>query len=565
MNINVLEISQSLTQCCTSFCIIRGKNEFLSGSYRDIDCFVRVDEFFILDELLVSYGFSRRNIRRGALFYEFKNDNEIYLFDVHVEFAIHGVDWGIEFDPKNHCEECNQIRFLRSDMIAEHAILITIYQNKGYKKKLLDLPDYEKLEFIRPNRLLYYRAQKYLRSSNSHRKTYYYAFLFTGNVNILLAWFNYFREHSLNVKALCNFGKFKIRERLLLLNLDSIKEIRVKNTRDDDLRFGWVPTNDNRISGFISGHSFRGKVIQKMLKYISFALKADQRLFIYLKNNFSSGRNILGIFFGTPSLDRSVIFHYRNRDYLYFLKFPATKSALYNARHEHDSISHFRRVQNVFEVPRSRLYHNALLTRSVQGIDEAPRSSIGDSLKKLTVQQTKLSKLGALSSFEIVQDVKNTDALEHFNRLRLQVKSEFLQCNQKVATSWAHGDLTPWNLLRTKPKYTLIDFEKFKFSDCVVGYDLVHYFISGFIFAQKPPENEAFRKLTFDLEVIWDDLEFQGKPDLELLISLVLLEYLYVAMGSREEILEYRSLYQTVDIFLQALDEKNEIRNEKFR
>ena len=564
MNISILKISQLLTEYCTSFCIIRGKNEFGNGTYRDIDCFVRVDEFYILDELLISYGFSRRNIRRGALFYELKRDEKIYLFDVHIEFAIHGVDWGIDFDPKIHCEYFDKIRFLRSDMIAEHAILIEIYQNKGQKRNLIDLPNYEKLKFLRPGRFLYYRAQKYLRSKNSQRKIKFYTFLFTSSTNTLFAWLNYYRENSLNIKAISNFGKFKIRDRLLLLNLNSIKEIKVKNTRDDDLRFGWVRTNDNKISDFISVHSYRGKVIQKLLRYCSFALIADQKLFIYLTNNFASERSILGIFFGTPSIDRSVLFHYRNRGYSYFLKFTATESSsAYNAKHEHEAISYFRRVQDVFEVPRSRLYHNALLTKSVQGISDAPGSGISASLKKLTVQQSKLSKLDALDDFEILQNVKNTEALEYFNRLHRQWRSEVLPCKQKVATSWAHGDLTPWNLLRTIPKYTLIDFEKFRFSSCVVGYDLVHYFISEFIFSQKVPEKEGFNKLTCDIELIWDDLEFQGKPDLPILISLVLLGYLYVALGSGEKIIEYKSLYQTVDIFLQALDEKKEAKNEK--
>lgn len=561
MRINPIAILQELTKVCSSFCVIRGKDTILEGTYRDIDCFVRVDEFFVVDNKLTALGFERINLRRGALFYSLQSDEINCIFDLHIDFSIHGVDWNINYDPDKHCDISMQIRFLDETSTNEHAILISIYQNKGKNCENLYLPPLEELSFINPSKYLYYKAQYFLRFKYSHIKIFFYIFLLFSSLNITLQWLSFYREKALSISAINNFGRFKVRERLLMLKTASIKEICVKNTRDQDLRFGWLPAEKNIIADFISTHSKRSKIIYFILKYFWFLVAPDNKLRIYNSNGAGSGRNIVGIFFGTPSKDRSLLFYYKKRNRAFFIKFSSEEEeSNYNARYEYEAILFFQKVQNVFNSPRARFYKNALVTSKISRNTSKFQPHIDEYLTCLTLAQFSYCKFGTAQSllieYPLAHTVKNTVAFEYYQALRLELEENIDNFHEVIATSWAHGDLTPWNVLETSPKLTLIDFEKFRFSDCVVGYDFAHYYISSFIFSTENKTAITFSHIRSKMADLWDELNFKGKPGLGLLTCLVLLEYLQVAVSSDAKLTEYRALYRVVDLFLQN---KNEI------
>ena len=170
MKVEVISTLARLTKVSETFCVIRGSENLFSGLHRDIDCFVRADEFYHIDQILKSLGFKRTGIRRSALFYELNVDDVICIIDLHIDFAVHGVDWNIVFNPSTHCRMVKKVRILKENLVNEHKVLISIYQNKGLNPFDDDLPKFEQLQLVRPNKRLYLSSISFLKSKTKFKK-----------------------------------------------------------------------------------------------------------------------------------------------------------------------------------------------------------------------------------------------------------------------------------------------------------------------------------------------------------------------------------------------------------
>ena len=128
MNLGIKNLLVTLSKKTDTFCIIRGHKNLFNNDFRDIDCFVRADEFHIIDYELTDLGFLKKGFRPSAVFYEKHLNGVKCIIDLHIDFSIHGVDWNLNFDVQKHCQEILGVRTLNEQAALEHAILISVFQ-----------------------------------------------------------------------------------------------------------------------------------------------------------------------------------------------------------------------------------------------------------------------------------------------------------------------------------------------------------------------------------------------------------------------------------------------------
>lgn len=188
MKLNIKNLFVTLSTKTETFCIIRGHNKFFDNNYRDIDCFVSADEFYVIDRELTELGFLRKGFRPNAVFYEKYMNEEKCIIDLHICFSVHGIDWNLDFDTQKHCREILGVRILNEKATLEHAILISIFQNKGLDVNIGHLPNFSELSFIQPEKREYLKAVKFLRASKKLRKISFFIFLLKSSKQTLFAW-----------------------------------------------------------------------------------------------------------------------------------------------------------------------------------------------------------------------------------------------------------------------------------------------------------------------------------------------------------------------------------------
>ena len=563
------KILQELSLSTSSFCIIRGSEKLFKGDFRDIDCYICPTEYNIVSTIFENYNFYPVEGRKNEIFYKSDLYHDGLIFDLHFSLSIHGVNFLKIIDINQNIFYKDNIRFLNQDVVVEHAIGIGVYQNKFVlpsELKNRSLPNYEDLKYINVGKVKFNFWLLSFSSPLILKRFLFYIGLFTFDSRYrLVDWLCFVIQPKMKVSVLDLLTDSQIYPCVKELNLNLPNCMSVKLTKMGDLRFSWPDRQSSLITSFISQHTLRARAIVFLIKKINILPRPDI-IINYEKTVLGFTRKLPRVFqacfFGTPSIDKSILINYKKGLYNYFSKSkPKNSLSIYDPYKEYEALRNFSIFQKTFKSPRGRLYKDNFITKGIIPNGKINNELIDKMLIDYTNQQYCKVKLLSANMFKFNDGCMfkvNKKAFEYYSSIEDNINYNINNDLKIIPVSWAHGDLTPWNIIFSKPHIYVIDFEKFKLSGVPVGYDFIHYYISKILFGTKKLNFKTLNYNIISIRNRWNLLNSNiatSKGLFSLNIYLVLLSYLKTATESKRELSQYDDLYSYTEAIIVILNE----------
>jgi hypothetical protein len=565
-------ILRELTNSASSFCVIRGEEKLFTGDFRDIDCYVCPSEYGLVRGVLNRHKFFPEEGRKNEFFFHEQTGQTDLIIDLHLTFSIHGVNVFKSFELSRDTVSRVGIRFFTKKSVVEHAIAISIFQNKcSLSSELKDiiLPTYQELSVLDVGQKQYHFWRMALLAPKVLKKPLFLiGMCLIECTNVRKSWFGFLMQPNASESLVNLVFKSGIYSGIKDLNLDMPKSISVKLTTAGDLRFAWASAEPKLIGNFISQHTLRARLIVALMGWLIPLVRPALILFFDQRpksQNVKLERNFRACFFGTPSVDQSLLIYYEKASINFYAKFrPNESESLYDAKREFEARECFSSFQDVFCAPAGKLYKQYHITKAIQRSSAISDASIQKLLIEYTLQQETKALTQAKAEFleGIERDIVpvNARAFELYRKLTKNIISTSKCEADVISLTWAHGDLTPWNMIISGNDVYVIDFEKFVFMGMPIGYDLVHYNVSALIFAPSRSSVKEVKTWVVKARKIWAELKgihVNSEILFALNIFLVLSSYLKIAVESEKELTQYLDIYFYTETLMGILqDEK---------
>ena len=542
---------QDLTDAYESFIVIRGIEKIIDNRFRDIDCCIDQSDF---ESFIETYKYQIeeiKNIRNDALDVLFNLDDERFVLDFHFSLNVHGVNVDRLFNRSRHITKKDKIRCL--DNVAElfHSLCISFFANRGKKTKLIESLSQKECSEINiyfPEKLLQNLYQSKINNFN-------FPFLFVSYFGLvsIVEWFSYFfknlnKENDFRISH--QVKKTNLKETLDSLNIFITTNLKIIFTKDDQLRFGIAEASPHEIYNFISLHNVKG-----ILQYFLFKALTTLRLVSFktydkkfLQFKFKS-RRLLLVFFGTNSIDKSLLLIYSKNKEKYLLK----KSTKNNSTiSEYKNLIAFKDLSSSFFVPKSKVAGQNL----VQIFHKKKPYRLSSLLTSNNIKEYCKDQLSSSEkiSFEdyfnksLKNITFNNKSLQtRFNLLKKYVQKKY-SLEEDCLLSWGHCDFTPWNLIKVNDNFFLIDFEKFKKNNVICGFDISQFFLSNLMFSNK---KLTPKKLDNIRDYFMQKYKFKTSINFDISIVEVFKDYLYIIDQSEDYLIQYDWVLSIIDDFNQ--------------
>ena len=544
MNCEIEPLLQNLTSEIDSFFVLRGYNRINKDLSGDIDCFIQQNQFPLMLKLMQSFDLHLHSYRPYALSIAINLGETTVDLDVHFSLHVRGIGPAELFKNVPQTVIRRGIRTFTDEYCCLHALHISLIQNKGVLTKALSLFGRDNIEkLVADNHV----AKKIWGKIYLNRRINTLTLLFLIQKIYGLRASLHFVQSIINFRSNANktevFAQICLSDFYLLLRKLKIEmpksEIKVILTSEKRLRFGFFNNNLLEIIPFISNYTTAAKVKLFLLK-LAHACQVIPFYSIPVveQNTWNKRRIVDSVFFGTPSIDRTLLIKYSKGSKCKLIK--SSKSRNKNII-EYKNYVFLRRKGLSDYIPKTKLVDDILVIDYIERENAAIGSflhsvtcrlllscqkrdaievSIANSVEKLVSRKKAMSDLGGL--------------LDRMLRDQLHKMSK---ADKKIALTWSHGDLAPWNIIYSKMKYLLIDFEKLEQSEVrPLGYDIAHYLVAAQLF-----KRGGINKHTIlEMEELWVQVMDENDVDLfKLNFMLVLISYVAIMQNSNQRLKQY--------------------------
>jgi hypothetical protein len=255
----------------------------------------------------------------------------------------------------------------------------------------------------------------------------------------------------------------------------------------------------------------------------------------------------IGIFIGTPGLNRKIILYCKDKDKGWFIKVPCNVNSAALVDNELRALKRLSVNADTRKIiPRFKLFEGALVTEDVSNRYVNFSTSILDAC---CVDSTLYSNSGRKARILDVEFLENAFSVDcnKFRRTELisLLKSVKLYMHtlgspeRQICIYDAHGDLTKWNMFKSRSgAITVIDWEMY--GEKTKYFDLIHYVISYEILVKKTSNISV-------LKILWRQLEpYMKLADFELYVGLYLVQQslYYAEKYEQQEYLHTQAFWQ---------------------
>ena len=535
---------QNLTTEIDSFLVLRGYDRINKNLSGDIDCFIPQNQFPMMLKVLQSFDLHLHSFRPKALSIALNLGDATVDLDVHFSFQVRGIGPAKLFPKVPQTVIRGGIRTFTDEYCCLHALHISLIQNKGILSKGLSLYGRENIEkFTSQNHF----AREIWEKIYSNRKINRLTLLVLiqkiyGSRSLLhlILSIIYFRKNANKTEF---FAQICLSDFYLLLRKLKIElpqsEIKVILTSEKRLRFGFFNNQLVEITPFISNHTTAAKVKLFILKLVhTCQVIPFYSIPLVERNTWNKSRIVDSVFFGTPSIDQTLLIKYSQGDKCRLIK--SSKSRYKNIIEYKNYV--FLKEKGLSDyIPKTKLVDDILVIDYIEretaarGLflhsitcrlllsrqkSDAIEVCIENSVEKLISKEKAMSELG--------------DLLDRMLRGRLHKMSK---ADKKIALTWSHGDLAPWNIIYSKMKYLLIDFEKLERREVrPLGYDIAHYLVAAQLFKRGGINKHTISKM----EELW--LQVMDESNVEMFklnFVLVLISYVAIIQNSNQRLKQY--------------------------
>ena len=535
---------QNLTSEIDSFFVLRGYDRINKKMSGDIDCFILQDQFPLMLKLLQTFDLHLHSFRPKALSIALNLGYATIDLDVHFSLHVRGIGPAKLFTNVPQTVIRGGIRTFTDEYCCLHALHISLIQNKGILSKGLSLYGRENIEKLTSQN---HFAKKIWAKIYSNRKISRLTLIVliqqiygARSLFHLLLSIIYFRKNTNKTEV---FAQICLSDFYLLLRNLKIElpanELKVILTSEKRLRFGFFNNNLAEIIPFISNHTTAAKVKLFILKLVhSSQVIPFYSIPLVERNTWNKRRIVDSVFFGTPSIDQTLLIKYSQGGKCRLIK--SSKSRIKNIIEYENYV--FLKGKGLSDyIPKTKLVDDILVIDYIER-ETAARGSflrsitcrlllsrqksdaievcIANSVEKLLSKEKATSELGSL--------------LDRILRSRLDKMSK---ADKKIELTWSHGDLAPWNIIYSRMKYLLIDFEKLEQREArPLGYDVAHYLVAEQLFKREGINTHTI----FKIEELW--LQVMDENDVELFklnFVLVLISYVAIIQNSDQRLKQY--------------------------
>lgn len=536
---------KKLSDSCRSFGVIRTPESENIDSLRDIDCVLSKSEMKVFLDVLQKRIIRVEFFRPNAVSLILLIDNLEICLDLHFGLHVRGVKKTASFLHKNSFVMHDGIRILDKSCQVRHSLHISLVQNKGVHSKILSSFVSKKYKETQENAIFKTKVWRIIQKGNDlSQLKYLYSILICYGIfdffSLVNSIFNQ-KKRSKKTKTFILLYLSQLPKVLEELDLGlKQSDLCIVHTRDRELRFAFYYPNLSEVFSYISLHS-KGAQFKLLISKIlaTFQLVMFQRVSDHKFSVGNKRRILKSVFFGTPSVDRTLIAKYCRGGRDFIVKHNANKNM---------NVSEYQNYKFFIEqglsqfLPKMRLYQCYLIQNFINKKPFNPSSflqsqSFGNLLKKqrmLAIEKKLDLVLLSLNDYCLSCDIFSEKVQNLLEILKLSGEK------QKVNTiklTWCHGDLTPWNVIYSLDRFVIIDFEKVNISKSVpLGYDCVHFMLSNLVFANK----EISVNQLVSLEKVWcqimnEDNNFVFKLNL----VMFLVSYLSIIQTSKVKLVQY--------------------------
>ncbi len=215
------------------------------------------------------------------------------------------------------------------------------------------------------------------------------------------------------------------------------------------------------------------------------------------------------VFMGTAGYDRTPVISLQNKgEATHYVKFASNMHTMYRINNERQFIRRLKHKEpNTFMLPElcQEMDRTLMLTKAFDVKNSKLNPEFGTMHQKVLRELIKLSPIQIQPIWKTAFWNDILDNLSYLKRRQLsdQMKRVLLLLNQtreeinnneKIATSIAHGDFTPWNLRINGRKAVLYDWELAK-CDAPLLFDLFHFNFQTEIFLKKANTSRLFDQI----------------------------------------------------------------------
>jgi hypothetical protein len=571
--VNVYEILARISTEIPEFIVLRGKESILAGNFRDIDCYVGKNDLFRLFSVLDKFEGRVHSSRVNGICIDIRLADKLVTLDVHFSLNVHGV---VTFEPsgdflKSRREVIRGIAFYSDEVEIVHAHLICLFGNRGLLPKRLTKVDFTEEVAERHAELITSATKfdgrkivKYTRRNTRYSWRFAPVIISIAGLSNALGWIKYIwsafhiDRTSEVLYSIYQSGVISV------LNKHMVDKGRTWNivlNRDGDVRFVCVSKDISSVFVFISRHSAKSLLKFFALKALSVFKIGFQSSYIFDDTSLVSvqtNRRLVSCFFGTRSIDRTILLLIERGGTQYFVKFKG-KDLDGDVKQEFLNLRKYSRLSKSLLAPRAFLLsNNVMLQRKQASRPYLPSSFLGSEQLKFYLSDQKLAaqKVALCEFLERLEAELN--AVLHgryyaaWNKLLILYKNTYFQRplrQEFIYTSWSHGDFTPWNVLWDGKRFKLIDFEKFCNSGSPLGLDLMTYLVAPIIFENRRI-NKAMERRMRSIFLKMEGLNgINACLQFDISLVVVLSKYLQVASNSPNQLIQYDWLLNACNHF----------------
>lgn len=530
----VRKLLQDLSSKFKSFVYLRGDLD----DPRDIDCVLSIDDFITFNNLYKTNINNYNGKRANAVFVSLNYKGINIVLDIHLNFKTHGVSYYSDDFYYLNTTNIEGIRCLNNIASFFHSLSIVIFINKFKKNKNFET------KFSNIDKSLLNLKERWIFNhlrDKPLKLPIYLIIILLFYPNLFIHWILYKFERRGKIGLLIKLSEYNIIDLLKNLGID-YNDLSFINTKDDELRFAVSGTDLNQAFSYVS-MSNNGIIIKKHISGLLSFFKISKLIYqnIVFEGYKSNKRQLLSVFFGTHSIDKSQLIKYSKGTSNYLIKFGEF------VKNESVSMDLYRLIGLSLAPPKHKLRSGDKLIQ--QYIEPKPISFdnflISFEFSEYIHRQFSDSKLGNVNTLTRKQFYFKSNEFITFQKF----KYDKIDSNiNEVPLSWAHCDLTLWNIINEssisgKFKYHIIDFEKFKPTDVPAGYDFCHYVCSYHIFYNIELTDKDYYYYFELFNEVLSSLNFKISLDYyNFLISEVVINYMIIADSSSKFLTQYNWL-----------------------
>ena len=288
------------------------------------------------------------------------------------------------------------------------------------------------------------------------------------------------------------------------------------NNTDGTVRWAWpMSVKEPLFLNFYNQSTSRGKLFSMFIKLVFFfrlqakVFKSARVQLIATDKSLIHSEDQWALFTGTTGPNRKVIIYIKNKNHDSYIKVALGQNADNLLRNETGALSQLNAQTTVsFDCPQIiSSGHDSLRLSSIAGSKQ--RTSAFNELHKNALQEIsdntstlkKLSQLDcwqfAINDLEVLKQSGDPRLPKGMLR-KLSTMIDSIDAEQKICTSFSHGDFTSWNMYVNSDKLSIYDWELAK-PLMPIGFDAFHYIIQQGILVNrdswKTIENEINTKV----------------------------------------------------------------------